>query len=245
MEQARLIPIHIMGTTYEVPDTLTILKAMEYAGFQLVRGCGCRGGICGACGTVYRFPNSHKIEIGLACQTLVQPDMYLAQLPFFPAKRSVFDKKTVQASVATFQALYPELFKCVSCNTCTKSCPMEIEVMDYVNAIMRGDIKKAAELSFDCIMCGLCTSRCPAEISHYNAAILARRLYGRFLAPRAKHLHKQVEAVTNGQYTGPIMQLMEMDRGQLKKLYVEREVEPNMADEMWEPQSKEHLLGVS
>ncbi len=245
MDKVRLIPIHIMGTRYEVPDTLTILKAMEYAGFQLVRGCGCRGGICGACGTVYRFPNSHKIEIGLACQTLVQPDMYLAQLPFFPAKRSVFDKETVKAAVSTFQALYPELFKCVSCNTCTKSCPMDIEVMDYVNAIMRGDLKKAAELSFDCIMCGLCTSRCPAEISHYNAAILARRLYGRFLAPRAAHLRKQVDAVRDGRYAGPVMKLMEMDEAQLKKLYVEREVEPNMAEEMWEPQNKEYLLGAS
>ena len=245
MEQARLIPIHIMGKTYEVPNTLTILKAMEYAGFQLVRGCGCRGGICGACGTVYRFPNSHKIEIGLACQTLVQPDMYLAQLPFFPAKRSLFDKETVKASVATFQALYPGLFKCVSCNTCTKSCPMDIEVMDYVNAIMRGDLKKAAELSFDCIMCGLCTSRCPAEISHYNAAILARRLYGRFLTPRAEHLRNQTEAIQNGRYTSPVMKLMEMDREKLKELYVEREIEPNMAEEKWEPQNKEHLLGVS
>ena len=70
-----LIPIHIMGKTYRVPDTLTILKSMEYAGFQVIRGCGCRGGICGACGIVYRFPESHKIEIGLACQTLVKPDI--------------------------------------------------------------------------------------------------------------------------------------------------------------------------
>jgi succinate dehydrogenase/fumarate reductase-like Fe-S protein len=244
MEQGRLIPIHIMGKTYEVPETLTILKAMEYAGFQLVRGCGCRGGICGACGTVYRFPNSHKIEIGLACQTVVQPDMYLAQLPFFPAKRSLYDKDTVEATVATFQALYPEIFKCVSCNTCTKSCPMDIEVMDYVNAIMRGDLEKAAKLSFDCIMCGLCTSRCPAEISHYNAAILARRIYGRLLTARAKHLEKQVAAIHAGEYTGPLMRLMEMDKEPLKNLYVEREVEPQMAEEMWEPAKKEHLLGV-
>ncbi|GAG18735.1 unnamed protein product, partial [marine sediment metagenome] len=188
----KLIPIFIMGKKYDVPDTLTIQKAMEYAGFQLIRGAGCRGGVCGACGTVYRFPNSHKIEIGLACQTVVQPDMYLAVLPSFPAKRSVFDKETLEATVATFQALYPEVFKCVSCNTCTKSCPMDIEVMDCINAVIRGDIEKAARLSFDCVMCGLCTSRCPAEISHANVAILARRIYGKLIAPRAEHLEKQV-----------------------------------------------------
>ena len=41
-EGARTIPIYIMGKKYEVPETLTIMKAMEFAGFQFVRGCGCR-----------------------------------------------------------------------------------------------------------------------------------------------------------------------------------------------------------
>ena len=33
-------------------QTLTIMRAMEYAGYQLVRGCGCRNGFCGACATI-------------------------------------------------------------------------------------------------------------------------------------------------------------------------------------------------
>ena len=49
---------------------------------------------------------------------------------------------------------------------------MDIEVMDYIAAAMRGDIARLAELSFDCVMCGLCTSRCPAELCQYNIAIL-------------------------------------------------------------------------
>ena len=44
----KLIPVYVMGKKYMVPETLTIMKAMEYAGFQYIRGCGCRGGICGA-----------------------------------------------------------------------------------------------------------------------------------------------------------------------------------------------------
>ena len=44
------VPIFIMGKKYDVPASLTIQKALEYAGYQLIRGCGCRGGICGACG---------------------------------------------------------------------------------------------------------------------------------------------------------------------------------------------------
>ncbi|MCJ7587574.1 MAG: 4Fe-4S ferredoxin, partial [Candidatus Aminicenantes bacterium] len=89
--EERLVPIFVMGKRYEVPDSLTIQKALEYAGYLLVRGCGCRGGICGACGTVYRFPHSYRIEVGLACQTVVQPDMYIAQIPFFPGNKAVYD----------------------------------------------------------------------------------------------------------------------------------------------------------
>ena len=36
--------IYVMGKPYEVPKDLTIMKAMEYAGYQYVRGAGCRGG---------------------------------------------------------------------------------------------------------------------------------------------------------------------------------------------------------
>ena len=38
-EDARYITIQIMGQAYQIPETLTILKAMEYAGYQFKRGC--------------------------------------------------------------------------------------------------------------------------------------------------------------------------------------------------------------
>ncbi len=53
-----LITIYVMGEAYQVPKDLTIMKAMEYAGFRFIRGCGCRGGFCGACGTVFRKKDS-------------------------------------------------------------------------------------------------------------------------------------------------------------------------------------------
>ena len=37
------IPIFVMGKRYEVPSTLTIMKALEHSGYQYIRGCGCRG----------------------------------------------------------------------------------------------------------------------------------------------------------------------------------------------------------
>lgn len=236
-----LIPIHIMGKQYMVPDVLTVMKAMEYAGYQLTRGCGCRGGICGACGIAYRLPGSYKIEVGLGCQAMVQPNMYLAVLPFYPNKRGVHDVEKLAANVDTFKALYPEVFKCVSCNTCTKSCPMSIEVMDYINAAMRGDVKQVAELSFDCVMCGLCTSRCPAEISHANVAILARRLYGSKVAPRAGHLAKQAEQVRAGKFKKGLEDLKKADTAKLKELYKAREAEPDNVPDEWAPKTTDYL----
>ena len=47
--------IHILGKKYEVPAGLTIMKSIEYAGYRLTHGCGCRGGVCGACATIYRM----------------------------------------------------------------------------------------------------------------------------------------------------------------------------------------------
>ncbi len=240
-EREDLVPIFIMGKRYDVPSSLTIQKALEYAGYQLIRGCGCRGGICGACGTVYRFPGSYKIEVGLACQTMVQPNMYLAQIPFFPATKSAYDIEKIRPGIEALVKAYPVLLRCLQCNTCTKSCPMDIQVMDYIAAAMRGDIERLAELSFDCVMCGLCTSRCPAELCQYNIAILGRRLYAKYIAPKAEHLTAAVKKIEEGRYEKMLQELMETDEETLKKIYTAREIEPERTGEDWTPQDKTHL----
>lgn len=240
-ERKDLIPIFIMGKKYMVPLTLTIQKAMEYAGYQLIRGCGCRGGICGACATVFRVPNSYKIEIGLACQTVVQPNMYLTQIPFFPVNKAVYDMDELKPSGESIHKLYPEIFRCVACNTCTKSCPMDVQVMDYISAAIRGDIKLASELSFDCIQCGLCTARCPGELPQYHIGQLARRLNGKYLTPKAEHLATRVQQIEEGLYEEALQNLMKKDINEIKQLYIERQIEPHFAAEEWEPECKDHI----
>ncbi|UCF08921.1 MAG: 4Fe-4S dicluster domain-containing protein [Thermoplasmata archaeon] len=220
------IPIYIMGKRYLVPDNLTIMKAMEFAGLRFIRGCGCRGGFCGACGTVYRTKGDYKLKAGLACQSVVEEDMYLTQMPFFPANKAVYDLEALKPTAEEVIRLYPEIFRCVSCNTCTKICPQEIEVMNYVNAALRGDISKTADLSFDCIMCGLCAARCPAEIVQYNVAILCRRLYARHIAPKAGHLQERVKEIEDSTYDAAIEKLISADEKTLRKLYNERDIEP-------------------
>jgi len=230
-DERTMVPIYVMGKKYLVPYGLTIMKAMEYAGYQYIRGCGCRGGFCGACGTVFRFKGDYKLRSGLACQTIAEEDIYLVQIPFFPAKKAHYDLDEFKAVGSTLLKLYPELARCVSCNTCTKICPQDIEVMDYMQAALRGDITAAADLSFDCIMCGLCAARCPAEIVQYNIAILCRRLFGKYLAPKAEHLKAMVDKVGKGEYDKELGELMKADTEALKKLYNERDIEPDEESE--------------
>jgi ferredoxin len=97
--------------------------------------------------------------------------------------------------------------------------------MEYVAAGLRGDIAKTADLSFDCIACGLCTARCPGELVPYNIALLARRLYGAYIAPRSPHLAKRVEEIHVGQWDAPVKELKALPPDELKKRYNAREIE--------------------
>ena len=96
--------------------------------------------------------------------------------------------------------------------------------MDYIQALIKGDIEKAADLSFDCIRCGLCALRCPAEIVQYNVAILARRLYARYLMDKSPDLKARVEEIDKGNYEKELDSLTRMDIEDLKVKYYEREI---------------------
>jgi formate hydrogenlyase subunit 6/NADH:ubiquinone oxidoreductase subunit I len=220
-----MVKIYVANTEYEVPSNLTILTALEYLGWRLNRGVGCRAGFCGACSTIYRIKGDHKLYTGLACATKVEDGMMIAQLPINPANKKSYNIESLSADENTILRHYPEIARCISCNTCTKACPQDIEVMDYVQAALRGDIEQAAKLSFDCIFCGLCATRCPAEISQFNVGILARRIYGSHIAPKYKQLDKRAKEVVEGKYDAEISKLMTADEKELKKLYNARERE--------------------
>lgn len=216
-----MIPVYIMGHQYEVPLGLTILKAMEFAGYSLKRGCGCRGGVCGACITIYRKMGDYKLKTGLACQTQVEPDMYLTQLPFVPSHRALYSLKKVKPSDSDIAVLYPEMMRCLQCGTCSKSCPMGLEVMDYVAAAMRGDMELVVELSMECLMCGMCAARCPAELSPFNIAMLVRRIYGSHVLPPSATLENRLKEIREGKYHDELRQLKQTDQETMSRMFQE------------------------
>jgi len=225
-EQVKMVDIHIMGKHYQVPEGLTILTAMEYCGYRMIRGCGCRAGFCGACATIFNFKNDPQLRYDLACQKTVEQDMYLVQIPFFPAAKSLYDLEKIEATGEQILALYPELITCFGCNNCTKTCPQDIEVMWFISDALRGDIREVTTKSFDCVLCGLCAARCPQGIVPYNIALLCRRLYGRYLAPASKHLEDRIAEIEAGKFDTELENLEKMEDSKLRQLYAERDIEP-------------------
>ena len=220
-----MVNVYLMGKKYEVPEGLTIMGAMEYAGYKLVRGCGCRNGFCGACATVYRIKGERELHAALACQTTVQENMYIATLPFFPLEKQVYDINEIKPDAQVMMQLFPEIYSCIGCNACTNACTQGLNVMQYIAAAQRGDFKTCAELSFDCVMCGVCSSRCPAGISHPQVAELARRLNGKYIAPEAKHLTQRVKEIQDGLCEAELEAIMAKPVDELKELYNHRVIE--------------------
>lgn len=225
MLKGRKVTVFIMGKACEVPAEATIMGAIEYAGHQIIRGAGCREGYCGACATLYRLPGDYRIRTGLACTTLVEDGMTLAQFPSIPAEKAIYDIEKLKPNVSAIQQTYPVVFRCVACNTCTRSCPQGIPVMDYVQAAKRGDIATVKDLSFYCVACGLCMLRCPAEITQPLVAMLAKRLYGRYLRKDSPELAERVEAVASGAFEAEYAELMGMGKEALSEKYYARDSE--------------------
>ena len=221
----KMVNVYLQGKKYEVPASLTIMGAMEYAGYQLVRGCGCRCGFCGACATIYRIKGDNELKTCLACQTQVQEGMYIASIPFFPTDKRAYEIKDLKPNQQVMMELYPEIYSCIGCNACTKACTQSLNVMQYIAYAQRGELEKCAEESFDCVGCGCCSVRCPAEISHPMVGLLARRLTGKYIAPESKHLTDRVGEINRGEYDALIEAVMQKPITEMQELYNTRDIE--------------------
>ena len=221
----KLVNVYFFGKRYQVPADLTIMTAMEYAGYTLTRGCGCRHGFCGACATIYRIKGCNELKTCLACQTQVQEGMYIASIPFFPTDKRTYEIEDLRPNQQVMMELYPEIYSCIGCNACTKAWTQSLNVMQYIAYAQRGELEKCAEESFDCVMCGVCSSRCPAGISHPQVAMLARRLNGKYLAPHCDHLDERIQEINEGKYDLLLEDLMGKPLAEMQELYNHRDIE--------------------
>ncbi len=220
-----MVNVYFYGKKYVVPAALTIMAAMEYAGYTLKRGCGCRHGFCGACATMYRIKGSNELKTCLACSTKVEEGMYIAQIPYFPTDKRTYEINDLKANQQVMMELYPEIYSCIGCNACTNACTQSLNTMQYIAYAQRGDFAKCAEESFDCVGCGCCSVRCPAGISHPMVGLLARRLTGKYIAPEAQHLTKRVAEVDAGDFDAAMAEMMNKPVEEVMDLYNNREIE--------------------
>jgi heterodisulfide reductase subunit C len=227
-QKVKMLDIYVMGKRYKVPEGLTIQSALEYCGYNLVRGCGCRSGFCGACSTIYNFTHDPTIRYALACQTVVEQSMVITQLPFFPATESLYNVEDLQPEEGKnkLTELYPDILTCFGCNNCTKTCPQDLKVMEYVSAAIRGDYERVYEESFDCLLCGLCAARCPQGLQPYNIALAARRMRGAHIVAKSQHNLDRTREIEEGKFDAEIDKMRKMSADELSELYKNREIEP-------------------
>ena len=221
VENGDSIRIQILNKWHAVPREATIMQAIEYAGHQFIRGCGCRGGVCGACSVVYRMPDSFEIKTGLACQTKVMENMQLMQLPYFPVNKATYELDELVASGDQVMALYPEISNCMGCNTCTKSCPMEINVMGAMSEILKGNIEEVSRMTIGCTMCGLCAGRCPVGLTPFLYSLLCRRLDGRHIKVPFIDVGARVEQIERGDFNEEMDKLVALEMKELEGIYKE------------------------
>jgi formate hydrogenlyase subunit 6/NADH:ubiquinone oxidoreductase subunit I len=215
----KLIPVFFYGKRYDVPDSLTIMQAYEFAGHQYTRGCGCKGGACGACASIFLVPGDPALHVGLACQTQVASGMSIIQIPFFPYNKSIYELDDLPCDPISISRIYPEMHNCMGCNTCTKVCPQDIRVMECMSAAIRGNIESVAIQAISCVMCGMCAARCPAEIAPYNIMLLCKRLYGKYMQKPYRNLPSRLQEIESGQFNARLDELMEAKVDQLKDEY--------------------------
>ena len=69
------------------------------------------------------------------------------------------------------------------------------------------------------------SARCPAGISHPQVAMLARRINGKYLAPKSQHLADRVREIENGDFQSLLEALMDKPLEQMQELYNHRDIE--------------------
>jgi succinate dehydrogenase/fumarate reductase-like Fe-S protein len=213
----KMVTVEIAGKTYQVPEGITVIKALWYSGQEVYRGIGCLGGYCGACATYYRTKDDPKVRTCLACSMAVEDGMSFSMVAPFPARKATYQIAELKDPKQDLFNLYPEAPMCRNCNACTEACPQGIDVRDGVWKAVFGDFKSVSEMFMDCVMCGLCTPVCIADIAPNLVALYASRAQGVHFNEKPPKLQSRIDEIEQGHYASEWDKILKMDENQLKE----------------------------
>ena len=216
-----MITVEIFGKKYLVPADLTVAAAIEYAGLKPIERCG--NGVCGSCLAAYRLKNDGRTRYCLACRQKAEDGMTIISLPPYGFSKNEYKLDEIVNLGNAVGDIYPEIYSCVGCGLCTKVCPQGIDVRKYVGYARNGEYEKCLEESFSCVACGACKSVCPKKIRSPEAALLARRIYGKYLSPKSDGLEKAITKVKDGESERELEDLAGKPLAEIKRLYETRE----------------------
>ncbi len=207
-----MVNIEIQGKSCQVPDGITVVQALWYAGHGLVKGIGCLGGVCGACTFTYRRKGDPGVKTGLACQTLVEEGMAFSPPASITMTRAKYRFQEVNDPKTSLLKYYPETRRCTRCNACTMVCPQSIDVRACVLKALTGEFATVSDLFYNCVMCGLCTVVCDVGIRPNLVALYVRRSEGAHLSPFPQNLLKRLQEMERGVYESEWQKILEMDK---------------------------------
>src|SRR5437660_7123674 len=84
----KMVTVEIAGKKYEVPEGITVIKALWYSGQEVIHGVGRLGGYCGACAPYYRTKDDPEVRTCLACSTAVEDGMAFSMMAPVPARKA-------------------------------------------------------------------------------------------------------------------------------------------------------------
>ena len=215
--QAQMVTVEIEGKPFQVPAGVTLMKAMWYAGKEVLRGAGCLGGFCGACATYYRTKDDPKVKTCLACSMAVEDGMSFSFMPAFPARKAIYNLPELKDPKQDLFELYPEAPLCRNCNACTEACPQKIDVREGVWKAVFGDFKAVSDMFMDCVMCGMCAPVCIADIAPNLVAVYASRAQGVHFSEKPEGLAKRIKKIADGDYQEDWNRILKLSDEELQK----------------------------